>query len=55
MALDLKLHPQELALKHVFRIAHGARTVQPSLIIELIGGQFSGLGEATATSYYMIY
>lgn len=50
--MELRLHPFNLQLQHVFRIAHGARTHQPSLIVELKEGDLSGFGEATATSYY---
>jgi L-alanine-DL-glutamate epimerase-like enolase superfamily enzyme len=50
--MQLKLHPFQLELRHTFRIAHGARTHQPSLIVELSDGVLSGYGEATATSYY---
>ena len=50
--MELRLHPFNLELRHTFRIAHGARTHQPSLIVELKDGDLSGYGEATATSYY---
>ncbi|MCB0634118.1 MAG: dipeptide epimerase [Saprospiraceae bacterium] len=50
--MQLKLHPFQLELRHTFRIAHGARTHQPSLVVELKDGELSGYGEATATSYY---
>lgn len=50
--MQLRLHPFNLQLRHTFRIAHGARTHQPSLIVELKDGEHSGFGEATATSYY---
>lgn len=50
--MQLSLHPFNLQLRHTFRIAHGARTHQPSLIVELKDGALSGFGEATATSYY---
>lgn len=50
--MQLSLHPFNLQLRHTFRIAHGARTHQPSLVVELKDGALSGFGEATATSYY---
>ncbi len=50
--MQLLLHPKQLLLKEPFTIAHGTRTVQPSLIVELREGALSGFGEATATSYY---
>lgn len=50
--MKLRLHTFELQLSSPFRIAHGARTVQPTLIVELEGEGFTGYGEATATSYY---
>ena len=50
--MQLLLHPRQLQLKEPFTIAHGTRTVQPSLIVELKEGDLSGYGEATATSYY---
>lgn len=50
--MQLKLHPVNLELRHTFRISHSARTHQPSLIVELQDGAWSGYGEATATSYY---
>jgi len=50
--MKLRLHTFELQLSSPFRIAHGARTVQPTLVVELEGDGFTGYGEATATSYY---
>lgn len=50
--MELRLHAFDLQLRHTFRIAHGARTSQPSLIVELRDGELSGFGEATATAYY---
>ncbi|MEZ5042905.1 MAG: dipeptide epimerase [Saprospiraceae bacterium] len=48
----LKLHTFDLILSSPFRIAHGARTVQPTLVVELISDGLSGYGEATATAHY---
>lgn len=50
--MDLFIHTHDLALRHTFRIAHGARDVQPTMIVGLREGEYIGLGEATATSYY---
>lgn len=50
--MNLRLHRFELPLKHAFTIAHGTRTVQPTLVVELSDGVRSGFGEATATRTY---
>ena len=50
--MQLLFHPVDLRLKHTFTIAHDSRDVQPTLIIELRDGTYSGYGEATATRYY---
>lgn len=50
--MQLTIHTYQLELRHTFRIAHGSRDVQPSMIVELSDGKHSGFGEATATSYY---
>lgn len=51
-SMKLSIHTFQLELRHTFRIAHGSRDVQPSMIVELSDGVHSGFGEATATSYY---
>ncbi|GHB88478.1 dipeptide epimerase [Persicitalea jodogahamensis] len=48
----LSLHEKDLLLKHTFTIAHDSRDVQPTLIVELSDGDFSGFGEATTNNYY---
>ncbi|MDT0642724.1 dipeptide epimerase [Zunongwangia sp. F363] len=48
----LKTHTYNLQLKDPFRISHSSRNVQPTLIVELTNGDFTGYGEAAATSYY---
>ncbi len=48
----LQIHTFDLRLQHTFRIAHGARDVQPTLIVALHDKGLTGYGEATATSYY---
>lgn len=50
--MKLLFHPFELELRHTFTISHGSRTTQPSLVVELNDGGYSGYGEAAATSYY---
>jgi L-alanine-DL-glutamate epimerase-like enolase superfamily enzyme len=50
--LTLNVHPFQLKLKHTFRITHGSRDVQPTVIISLSDGIHTGFGEATATKYY---
>ncbi|MBX2877830.1 MAG: dipeptide epimerase [Saprospiraceae bacterium] len=50
--MKLHLYSYDLALSTPFRIAHGVRTVQPTMIVGLESGGHMGLGEATATSYY---
>lgn len=48
----LRFHTFDLRLRHTFTIAHDSRDVQPTLIVELIDGEFSGFGEATSNKYY---
>jgi L-alanine-DL-glutamate epimerase-like enolase superfamily enzyme len=50
--MRLRFHRYNLALRHTFTIAHDSRDVQPTLIVELRDGAFSGFGEATANPYY---
>ena len=52
--LELKLHPVELPLRHAWTIAHGTRTVQKNLIVELHDPDtgLSGYGEAAAIPYF---
>lgn len=50
--MQLLFHRVDLRLKHTFTIAHDSRDVQPTLIVELRDGPYSGYGEATATRYY---
>ncbi|WP_029036400.1 dipeptide epimerase [Salinimicrobium xinjiangense] len=48
----IKLRKYKLELKNTFRISHTSRNFQPTLIVELSDGKFTGYGEAAATSYY---
>ncbi len=50
--MRLNYYTFSLKLNHTFKIAHGSRNVQKTLIVELTNGDFSGYGEATATPYY---
>jgi L-alanine-DL-glutamate epimerase-like enolase superfamily enzyme len=50
--MNIQLHTFSLQLRTPFRISHGMRTAQPTLIVELQKDGISGYGEATATSYY---
>lgn len=52
--MKLKFHAFDLRLKHKFTINHGSREVQPTLIVELTDGEYSGYGEAAANSYYNV-
>ncbi|WP_369048816.1 dipeptide epimerase [Tenacibaculum sp. UWU-22] len=52
--MNIKLHPYNLELKHTFTISRESHNFQPSLIVELTGNGFSGLGEATSNPYYNI-
>ncbi len=50
--MQLILREYNLQLKHTFTISRESIDVQPSLIVELKDGEFSGFGEATSNSYY---
>ncbi|MCP9236845.1 dipeptide epimerase [Lewinella sp. JB7] len=50
--MTLTIHPFSLPLRDPFRIAHESRTEQPTLIVELRDGAYTGLGEAPMTRYY---
>lgn len=50
--MNIQLHTFSLQLKSPFRISHGSRLSQPTLIVEMQKDGLSGYGEATATSYY---
>lgn len=50
--MNLNIHTYDLCLRHTFTIAHESRQVQPTMIVALRDGEFTGLGEATATRYY---
>ncbi len=50
--MQLIIHHHNLRLRHTFTITHESRDLQPTLIVELRDGEFSGFGEATETPYY---
>ncbi len=50
--MKLSIRTYQLQLAQTFRISHGARDVQPTMVVELSDGTNHGFGEATATSYY---
>ncbi|MDQ3394600.1 MAG: dipeptide epimerase [Bacteroidota bacterium] len=52
--MKLKFHPFDLKLRHTFKINHGSRNEQPTLIVSLQEGEFIGYGEAAANSYYNV-
>lgn len=52
--MQLILREFQLKLKHTFTISRESIDVQPSLIVELQDGSFSGFGEATSNPYYHI-
>jgi L-alanine-DL-glutamate epimerase-like enolase superfamily enzyme len=52
--MEIKLHSYSLELKHTFTISRESHDFQPSLIVELIDGDFRGFGEATSNPYYNI-
>ncbi len=52
--MQLILRPFELQLKHTFTISRESYDTQPTLIVELREGEFSGYGEATSNPYYKI-
>lgn len=54
IAMKLSLFSFDLKLKHTFKIAHGTRDVQKTLIVALSEGAYTGLGEAAANTYFGI-
>lgn len=50
--MKLILRQFHLKLKHPFSISRNTYSEQPTLIVELNDGVFSGFGEATSNSYY---
>jgi L-alanine-DL-glutamate epimerase-like enolase superfamily enzyme len=52
--MKLEYRAFNLAFKYPFTISHGTKTHQPTLIVQLSIGPYSGYGEAAAISYYNI-
>lgn len=52
--MKLIIRAYDLKLKHTFTISRKSIDFQPSLIVELQEGDFSGFGEATSNPYYNI-
>ncbi len=52
--MELILKSYNLKLKHTFTISRESIDEQPSLIVLLKSGEFSGFGEATSNPYYQI-
>lgn len=52
--MKFKFHPFNLKLKHTFKINHGSRDEQPTLVFELSEGDYKGYGEAAASTYYKV-
>lgn len=50
--MQLKFYSYNLELKNTFTISHASRDFQPTLIVALSDGKYTGYGEAAATSYY---
>lgn len=48
----LTVLPFELPFKHPFSISRKSKSTQPLVVVKLENEHFSGLGEATANSYY---
>ena len=51
-SIKLSTHTFDLPLRHTFTISRESTDVQPTLIVELNDGQYSGYGEATTNTYY---
>ena len=49
---ELNTYAYNLKLKDTFTISYGSRDIQPTLIIAITEGAYTGYGEAAATSYY---
>ncbi|CAI8404476.1 MAG: L-Ala-D/L-Glu epimerase [Flavobacterium sp. SCGC AAA160-P02] len=52
--MKLCIHPFNLELKHTFTISRKSEDFQPSLVVELTDGTYSGYGETTTNPYYNI-
>ncbi|MDP4149314.1 MAG: dipeptide epimerase [Bacteroidota bacterium] len=52
--MEVNYQSFSLAFRHPFTISRGTKTHQPTLIVELRLGTFTGFGEAPAITYYNI-
>lgn len=52
--MQLILKPYNLKLQHTFTISRESYDLQPTLIVALKDGEFTGYGEATSNPYYHI-
>lgn len=52
--MEIFIKPYKLKLQHRFTISRESRDVQPTLIVILKDGKYSGYGEATSNPYYGI-
>lgn len=52
--MRLNLKPYNLKLQHTFTISRESYDVQPTLIVALKDGEFTGYGEATSNPYYHV-
>ncbi|MBM4091988.1 MAG: dipeptide epimerase, partial [Planctomycetes bacterium] len=50
--MQLRYHPFDLRLRHVFTISRSSTAVQPTLVVELVDGEHHGYGESTTNDYY---
>jgi len=50
--MQLKVRIIDLPLRHVFRTAHGVKTVQQNVLVELGDGDLAGYGEGASLPYY---
>ena len=50
----MKLHLQDfdLELRHTFTISRESHDIQPTLIVKLVDGDYTGLGESTSNPFY---
>jgi L-Ala-D/L-Glu epimerase len=50
--MQIQYRSFNLELKNTFTISHGSRDFQPTLVVILSDGEYTGYGEAAATVYY---
>jgi L-alanine-DL-glutamate epimerase-like enolase superfamily enzyme len=52
--MELQLKEYALQLRHTFTISRESHDIQPTLIVKLIDGKFTGLGESTSNPFYKV-